>query len=380
LAERNRPEAGPSFADLFGRPSEIEASAPGRVNLIGEHTDYNGGFVLPLAIPQRTRVELARRSDATVRAWSAEIGAAAAPESYALGEESHRGDWLDFVQGVTDILRKEGCGIGGCDLRISSEVPLGSGLSSSAALEVALLRAFVQAFSLTLTDVRIALLGQRVETDFVGVPVGVMDQMAASLADSAHALFLDTRSLAYESVPLPRSAELVVIDSAIPHDLATGEYRTRRRECEEAAKLLGVAQLRDLAATDLPRIARLPAPLDRRARHVVTEDDRVLAAVEAMRQGDLPALGKLLDASHASLRDDYEVSVPDVDRLVELAREEEAVYGARMTGGGFGGSIVALARKGAGRQAGERIVERYRKETGRKGRLLVPEGAGQAGI
>ncbi|HEV7514911.1 MAG TPA: galactokinase [Thermoanaerobaculia bacterium] len=363
----------PTFAGLFGRPSEVVASAPGRVNLIGEHTDYNGGYVLPLAIPQRTRVELARRGDSTVEVWSAEATPAAKPVTYVLGEESRRGDWLDYVQGVTVVLRQEGCALGGCDVRISSEVPWGGGLSSSAALEVALLRALVQAFSLALDDVRLALLGQKAENDFVGAPVGVMDQMAASLADTRHALFLDTRSLVFERVPLPPGAELVVIDSALPHNLAAGEYRTRRKECEEAARLLGVPQLRDLSAADLPRVAQLPAPLDRRARHVVTEDERVLAAVAALRQADLPALGQLLDASHASLRDDYEVSVPDVDRLVEIARDEDAVYGARMTGGGFGGSIVALAREGAGRVAGERIVERYRASTGQAGRLLVPE-------
>jgi galactokinase len=363
----------PAFPDLYGRPSEVAASAPGRVNLIGEHTDYNGGYVLPLAIPQRTRIELARRTDRTVAAWSAEAGPAEEPATYTLGEESRRGDWLDYVQGVTAVLRTEGFEIGGCDLRISSEVPWGGGLSSSAALEVSLLRALVQAFSLALDDVRLALLGQKAENDFVGAPVGVMDQMASSLADTRHALFLDTRSLGFERVPLPSAAELVVIDSGVPHELAASEYRTRRRECEEAARHLEVPQLRDLSAADLPRIAELPPPLDRRARHVVTEDERVLRAVEALRSGDLPALGQLLDAGHASLRDDYEVSVEDVDRLVELARDEDAVYGARLTGGGFGGSIVALSRAGAGRQAGERIVRRYRQETKREGRLLVPE-------
>jgi galactokinase len=372
LSDRTPPATLPTFADLFGRPPEVAASAPGRVNLIGEHTDYNGGYVLPLAIPQRTRIELARRTDRTVSVWSAEAGPAEEPAAYTLGEEARRGDWLDYVQGVTEVLRQEGFELGGCDLRISSEVPWGGGLSSSAALEVSLLRALAQAFALAIDPVRLALLGQKAENDFVGAPVGIMDQMASSLADTRRALFLDTRSLRYEQVPLPAGAELVVIDSAFPHNLATGEYRIRRKECEEAARLLGVPQLRDLKAADLPRIAALPEPLNRRARHVVTEDDRVLAAVEAMRRGDLPALGKLLDASHASLRDDYEVSVPDVDRLVEIAREESAVYGARMTGGGFGGSIVALAQDGAGRAAGERIVERYRGETGRAGRLLVP--------
>ena len=206
MSELQGPDTLPTFADLFGRPSELAASAPGRVNLIGEHTDYNGGYVLPLAIPQRTRVELARhgRSDRTVAVWSAEAAPAEEPTTYGLGEEARRGDWLDYVQGITDVLGKEGFELGGCDLRISSEVPWGGGLSSSAALEVSLLRAFAEAFSLAIDDVRLALLGQKAENDFVGAPVGIMDQMASSLADTRHALFLDTRSLRFERIPLPR--------------------------------------------------------------------------------------------------------------------------------------------------------------------------------
>jgi len=372
---------GRSFADLYGRPPELAAEAPGRVNLIGEHTDYNGGYVLPLAIPQRTRAELAR-SDSNdgdtagrrVRAWSAQKPHDT-PAEYLLGEERPGRGWLDYVQGVTQALAGEGLTLGGFDLRIESSVPAGGGLSSSSALEVALLRALRGAFALDLDDVRLALVGKKAENGFVGAPVGIMDQMAASLAGTGEALFLDTRSLRYERVPLPAAAELAVVDSCIPHSHAAGEYRVRRAECERAAALLGVAQLRDAGPADLPRIAELPPPLDRRARHVVTEDERVLAAVAAMRAGDLPRLGGILDAGHRSLRDDFEVSTPEVDLLVSLARAQPGVFGARMTGGGFGGAIVILAERGRAAEAAERAARAYHEKTGRAGRVLVPAGA-----
>jgi len=360
-----------TFSDLFGRDPEIRADAPGRVNLIGEHTDYSGGFVLPLAIPQRTRVELGLRSEPLVRAWSASVQEEEILE-YRIGAEEPGHGWLDYVQGVTEVLRLAGHKLRGFDLRIESDVPLGGGLSSSAALEVSLLRALREAFGLELDDVQLALAGQKAENDFVGAPVGVMDQMASSLADEKTALFLDTRSLEYEKIPLPAEAELVVIDSGITHSHSGGEYRTRRRECERAAELLGVHQLRDLSPQDLWRLPSLPDPLDNRARHVITENARVRSAVSALRDRDLPRLGKLLYASHESLRDDFEVSIPEIDRLVELASEEPDIFGARITGGGFGGSIVAVARRGTGRQAGERIAARYGEDGKRKGTVLVP--------
>ena len=366
----------PSFAELFGRESTVRADAPGRVNLIGEHTDYSGGYVLPLAIPQRTRVELAVRDGSQVRAWSANLDGRdhKPPEEYRLGEETPGRGWLDYVQGVTQVLARQEHRLGGFDLRIESDVPPGSGLSSSAALEVSLLRALREAFQLDLDDVQLALAGQKAENDFVGAPVGVMDQMASSLADATTALFLDTRSLRYQRIPLPAGAELAVIDSGVSHSHSTGEYRVRRRECERAADLLGVPQLRDLDRNDLWRLAALPEPLDRRARHVITENARVRGAVSAMQEGDLERLGGLINASHASLRDDYEVSVPEVDLLVRLAQAEADVYGARMTGGGFGGSIVILARQGSARTVGDRVAGRYSHESGRTGTRLVPAG------
>ena len=389
-------------------PSSItRASAPGRVNLIGEHTDYNGGFVLPTTIPQHTHAELTPRSDRTVRvrsgnapnressaarsgqtdaALNARTNVARGDQSntrrsgyrglwqhYVVGEEHRVGGWLDYVQGLTWALRSADFTLpSGFDISLSSEVPLGAGLSSSAALEVAVLRAIRAAFGLALDDVSLALLGQRAENDFVGARCGIMDQMAASLADASSALFLDTRSLAYRRVPLPTGADLVVIHSGVSHELSAGDYNTRRAECEEAARLLGVAQLRDLNVADAARVNALREPLNRRARHVVTEDARVQAAVTALESGDLERLGQLFGESHASMRDDFEVSVPDVDALVEIAQADAAVFGARLTGGGFGGSIVALARAGSGGVVAARIAQAYAQRSGRQPTVLVP--------
>jgi galactokinase len=351
----------------------IASSAPGRVNLIGEHTDYNEGFVLPTPIPQRTRVELRERADDRVVVWSRELGATA---DYRLGEERRRGEWLDYVMGCTAVLREAGHRIAGCELRIVSDVPVGSGLASSAALEIAVLRALREAHALAIDDVRLALLGQRAEVELVGAPVGAMDQLAASLGSAGAALFIDlrdlrdlrdVRDLAIRSLPLP-AADLLVIASGVPHDHAAGDYRVRRAECEEAARRLGVRALRDVDTSELAAVARLPAPLDRRARHVVTENARVLAATHAIEDGDLPRLGALLREAHASMRDDFEASLPVIDRLVELAGGDPAIYGARITGGGFGGSIVALAVLGEGAAAAARIAERYAAQT-----HLVPQ-------
>jgi galactokinase len=348
---------------------ESTASAPGRVNLIGEHTDYHEGFVMPCAIPQRTHVDLRERADRRVIAISAEQ-----PDTtveFTVGEERRRGDWGDYVQGITDALHRAGTALQGFSLSVQSTVPVGSGLSSSAALEVALLRALRDLFALALTDVDIALLAQRAEVDFVGAPVGIMDQMASSVAGEHDALFLDTRSLVYERVPLPAAMGLVVIDSGVAHRHAGGGYVTRRRESEEAAQALGVRVLRDAGASYLQDLNRLPDTLARRARHVITENIRVLEAREALRSGDLPRFGALLNASHASLRDDYEVSVADVDLLVRLAQSDERVFGARMTGGGFGGAIVAAVRAGSGAAVAAGVVRQYAARGDRLATVLI---------
>jgi galactokinase len=366
-----------TFEELFGRPFTIAARAPGRVNLIGEHTDYNAGFVLPTTIPQVTVVQLAPTGDVgsgdLVRAWS--LNTHSSGVSYRLGDERPQHDWIDYVQGVTQAIRLEDHIIGGFDVRIESTVPMGSGLSSSAALEIALLRALREAFQLPLTDTDLARLGQRAENELVGAPVGIMDQMVCSLGQAGHGLFLDTDTLAYQLVPLPSSAELIVIDSQVRHQHSSGEYRTRRAECEQACVALNVTRLRDVDAVTLENaetLEALPSPLGKRARHVVTENRRVLQMVDALRHDRLEECGRLLYEGHVSLRDDYEVSVPEVDRLVELAIAQEGVYGARMTGGGFGGAIVALARTGAGRAAARAIAQTYREETGTSAAVLIP--------
>ncbi|MGK3992693.1 galactokinase [Sorangium sp. So ce1024] len=358
------------FEAVFGRPAALVAEAPGRVNLIGEHTDYNGGYVLPTAIPQKTRIEMAPRDDGLIRVATANVGGGA-QLSYRAGEEARRGLWLDYVQGITAVLRDRGVAVPGFDARIASTVPLGSGLSSSASLLVALARGLRAMLALPIDDVEIARIAHAAEHDFVGAPVGRMDQMAASLADESTALFLDTRTLAFERVPLPAEVELLVVDSGVAHQHASGDYKTRRAECERAAEALGVPQLRDVDAAAEQRIASLPPPLDRRARHVVTENVRVLAAVAALRAGDLVRLGALFDASHRSMRDDFEVSVPAVDDLVESARAQPDVFGARLTGGGFGGAIVALVKRGSAAKVGRAVADAYARTPGRRATVLV---------
>jgi galactokinase len=363
---------GASFQALFGEEPSVRASAPGRVNVIGEHTDYNGGFVLPAAIPQHTTVELRPHAGPTVTVWSRDITRGGEQKTYTLGSETLGRDWLDYVRGITHILAGAGHALSGFNLRIESNVPVGSGLSSSAAMEISILRGLREAFGLELTDTELALIGQRVENEFVGAPVGIMDQMACSLAADGYMLFLDTRSLVYEQLPVPESAQLLVIDSGVAHSHAAGEYRTRRAECGLAASLLGVRELRDVTTSDLARVAALPEPLNRRARHVVTENQRVLETVEAFRAADLAAVGALLSASHSSMRDDFEVSIPDIDLLVGIAAARPDVYGARLTGGGFGGSMVALAPRGAAPRAAALIAAEYSRRSGRPGSVLVP--------
>jgi galactokinase len=359
-----------SFQSLFGTSPQIAATAPGRVNLIGEHTDYNGGFVLPAAIPLETRVELAPRAGRRVRVCSAQFPDAD-PVIFELGSEAQTHEWTDYIKGMTWSLASVGR-LEGFDARVSSQIPLGSGLSSSAALEIALGRALRQAFAIPLDDVALAVAARRAETDFVGAPVGIMDQMACSLATTSSALWIDTRSLEYAAVPLPADAALIVIDSGVSHSHAGGEYRTRRDECLRAAAALGIPELRDATEEDLDRIARLPEPLDRRARHVVTENARVQATVRALASGDLPGAGRLFDASHISMRDDFEVSIPAIDALVDRAQHVTGVFGARLTGGGFGGSIVALASRSRAKAAAEEIVESHNQGTFGPAHVIVP--------
>ncbi len=343
------------------------SDAPGRVNLIGEHTDYNEGLVLPAVIAQRTKVELDAREDERVLVRSEGFGSVA----YALGREERANDWADHVRGVTWALRDAGHVLRGFDARITSEVPPGAGLASSAALAVALLRALRAAFALSLSDEALALVAHRAEREFVGAHVGTMDQLAASLGSVGEALFIDTRSGALERIALPRSLALIVIDSGTRHEHAGGAYNTRREECAEAARLIGVRALRDATAREAAALEREHPVLARRVRHVVSENDRVRPFVAALRASDLAECGRLLDESHRSLRDDFGVSTPEVDALVALLRAQPGVYGARMVGGGFGGSVLGLATPAAAPQAARRAADAYRAQVGREARVVL---------
>jgi galactokinase len=348
--------------------SVYRADAPGRVNLIGEHTDYNDGLVFPTATPQRTAVELRPRDDDAVRIESVGFGRL----DYRLGGERRAGDWGDYARGVTWALGESDHPIRGFEAGIASRLPVGAGLASSAALEVALLRALRDAFALDLDDLALARLAHRAESDFVGARVGTMDQLAASLGRGGEALFIDTRSLAIERVPMPARAAIIVVDSGIAHAHAAGEYNRRRSECDTAARLLGLGALRDASLEDAARLARTDPVLARRVRHVVSENERVLEFRAALEAGDLERCGEVLDLSHASLRDDFAVSTAELDVLAELLRTRAGVYGARLVGGGFGGSVLALAEPAQAAVAASEVAQEYRTRTGHAGKVLLP--------
>jgi len=350
------------FVAAFGRSPEVAAKAPGRVNLLGEHTDYNDGFVLPIALPQQTTVSLAR---AAGRQFTLRSDGFARPLAFtidALPDEPFGRYVFGCVREVVDA----GHDVPALDIHVASELPMGVGLSSSAALEVATLRALRALLALPTDDVRIAQMAQRAEIEHAGVRCGIMDQMASSLADTEHALFLDARSLETRLWSLPDGAAVLVLDSGIPRSLVASAFNQRRSECEEACARLGVASLRDVRRPE--QVEALPDPWRRRARHVVTENARVLRAVE---RNDAGLLGELMNASHASLRDDYEVSIPELDQLVSLLQEHPAVHGAKLTGAGFGGACVAVCHAGRIGEVAREVLGDYRRLGGR-GRLLAP--------
>jgi galactokinase len=368
-----------AFESRFGRPPTAVAEAPGRVNLIGEHLDYNEGHVLPVAIDRSIMVAFARRQDGRVRLCSLDFEQESAFDLEDI-QRDPEAPWSDYVRGVAWALRGAGHRLSGLDAALQGDVPVGAGLSSSAALEVAALGAFEEASGLRLEHRELALLGQRAENGFVGVACGIMDQMAAALSRAGHALLIDCRSLDYEAVPLPSAAlRLVVADSGVRRALVGSQYNLRRQECQRAAELLAsaiadrtVRALRDVSPEDLARHGEgLPPSLFKRARHVVEEERRVLLSVEALLRGDVEAFGEMLDASHRSLRDDFEVSSPELDLLVELAWAQPGVLGSRLTGAGFGGCTVSLVRAEAVEAFREGVVAHYRAETGREGRMYV---------
>ena len=338
---------------MLGRVT-VRASASGRVNLIGEHTDYNGGFVLPMLIPVRTSVMIRASRDRIITLRSDAPGME--PIAGSLDDPRARGMWSDYVVGVADALMRRGLNLGGFDAHVASEVPVGAGLASSAALLVATIRALREAFALEIDDREVARVAHEAEYSFVGARVGRMDQLVCSIGHYGEALHIDTRDMTTTRIPLGNiDLDVAVIDSGVRHDHASGGYNARRAECEDAASKLGLASLRDVE--NEAALLALPPVLRQRVRHVVSENARVASAVDAISRGDAAALGAIVSAGHASLRDDFAVSIPAIDAIVAAAQKDPDVFGARLTGGGFGGSVLILALKGTGRGAALRAIE-----------------------
>ncbi len=358
-------DAADLFRRVYSREPEGLFSAPGRVNLIGEHTDYTGGLVLPFAIDARANLAAARNGDNVVRVTSAQRpGQVTTVALQGLEPESPvASEWSGYLIGAIWSLREAGYPIGGLDLALDSHVPSGAGLSSSAAVECVTTLAAASLSGMELAPMEIARFAQRAENEFVGVPCGPMDQTASAAAEQGSVLLFDTRAHTVENIPFDPEREnlaVLVIDTRVAHSLADGEYGRRRASCEQAAKILGVHWLRDVGIGDLPNaLAQLDSDeLRRRVRHVVTENDRVNSTVSRLREGRVSEIGDLLTASHRSLRDDYEVSCAELDLAVDVALGAGAL-GARMTGGGFGGSIIALLPVGAVAGAVEAVLAAF---------------------
>ncbi|MGW3727123.1 galactokinase [Streptomyces sp. NPDC000851] len=336
------------FKELYGAEPDGVWAAPGRVNLIGEHTDYNDGFVMPFALPHTAVAAVSRRADGVLRLHSSDVeGGVVELDVDALEPESDR-NWTAYPAGVVWALRAAGHEVTGADVHLTSTVPAGAGLSSSAALEVVIALALNDLYELDLKGWQLARLCQRAENVYVGAPVGIMDQTASACCTAGHALFLDTRDLSQRQIPFDLAAEgmrLLVVDTQVKHEHSTGEYGKRRAGCEKGAALLGVDALRDVPYAELDAaLARLgdEEEVRRLVRHVVTEDERVERVVALLESGETRAIGPVLTEGHASLRDDFRISCPELDLVVDTALSAGAL-GARMTGGGFGGSAIVLA-------------------------------------
>ena len=356
------------FDRLFGQRPRV-FRAPGRVNLIGEHTDYNDGFVMPAAVGFSTFVAIAPRTDRKLLLQSLEF------QAYFEFDLDHLpakrpGTWCDYILGVAAILHESGCSLQGANLLVHGEVPIGAGLSSSAAVEVATAFALLNLGSTQLPLPEIAKLCRRAENEFVGARVGIMDQFVSCMGRAGHALLLDCRSLEFKLAPIPAGISLVVCNTMVKHDLATGAYNQRRAECEEGVRYFAkwnpaIRALRDVSVDMLDQHANdLPPIIYKRCAHVIRENQRTLDAAESLRQNDLKRLGELMRESHFSLRDLYEVSCHELDTMVDSAQDLPGFVGGRMTGGGFGGCTVNLVRDQAAEEFASKIAERYRKATG----------------
>lgn len=359
------------FTQKYNKQPELTVYAPGRVNIIGEHTDYNDGFVMPCAINYGTAIVGAKRNDHVWNVYAADLDLS---DEFSLDKEipQSKQKWANYVRGVVKFIQERCPDFKqGADLVISGNVPHSSGLSSSAALEVATGKFSQQLSDLPLSHTEIALIGQKAENKFVGANCGNMDQLISALGQQDHLLMIDCRSLETQPTPVPQDVEVIIVNSNVPHDLVTGEYNTRRQQCERAAEFFGVKALRDVSVAQFKEkeaeLTALDPLVAKRARHVVTENQRVLDAVDALKHNDLTRLGELMGQSHDSMRDDFEITVPQIDYLVELAQLVIGKQGgARMTGGGFGGCIVALAPHDKVEAVRKIVADNYEKQTGLK--------------
>lgn len=363
------------FERRFGGPPRFIARAPGRVNLIGDHTDYNDGFVLPMAIDRAVWIALRGSADGRVHVSSLDFNERGDfdPGTLPVSRDGAGGPgWLEYVRGVAWALRGAGLAAAGWDGVVAGDVPLGAGLSSSAALELASMAAFAASGSLQWDAVKMARLAQRAENAWVGVNCGIMDQLISAAGQAGHALLIDCRSLETRAVPLPESVAVVVLDTATRRGLVDSAYNERRKQCEAAAKLFGVRVLRDVSdGAFASRAAELDDVTRRRARHVVTENARTVDAATALAAGDVRRVGQLMNASHHSLRVDFEVSRPELDAMVDLATRREECFGARMTGAGFGGCAVALVAREAAPHFARGVAHDYERTTGLRPAVYV---------
>lgn len=379
-----------AFEAHFAGLPHLIVQAPGRVNLIGEHTDYNQGYVFPAAIDRLIRIAARPRPDSLVRMFSLDFEQESTFSLEAIEKVTGDGLWSNYLRGVVVELQRAGHSLQGFDAVLMGDVPQGAGLSSSAALEVATATLLNQMFKLSLSKVELALLAQRAENEFVGVACGVMDQFISALGEPDHALFIDCRSLAYRPVPLrldEHGAAIVIVNSGIKRGLVDSEFNARRAQCHDAvlelSKLLKtpLQSLRDVEMTAFQGVAdRLPPLLAKRVRHVLSENQRVLQGVEALEEGDLEQFGQLMNMSHASLRDDYEVSTTQLDRLVALSQQCQGVFGSRLTGAGFGGCTVSLVANAAIETLRFEVLQAYEKETGLTPSMLVSKAHGGASL
>ena len=366
------------FRAVYGEEPQV-FRAPGRVNLIGEHTDYNEGFVMPAAIGFSTSAAIALRSDTRINVRSQNFEGAL---SFDINDELRpKHNWSDYVVGVIDQIKRAGEHLHGVDILLQGDVPIGAGLSSSAAIEVAVGFALLDAEHAKIDRVRLALLCQRAENEFVGMRCGIMDQFISCNGRRDHALMLDCRNLQFKLLPISPNVSIVICNTMVKHQHASGEYNQRRADCEEGVRILhkslpGIRSLRDVSAEQLARHRELlPPVIYRRCRHVVTENSRVESAADMLQKNDLRAFGELMAKSHLSLRDDYEVSCRELDVMVEIAGQQAGVFGARMTGGGFGGCTINLVANEHAESFRTRVASEYEKATGLKPDVYITSAA-----